>query len=145
MKGSSVVYGRRVLSAELLEVSFLEVSTVLRYERGAWSMVTWLRQSTNEFAPSVVSTPCGNMNAVMRAICSVRFKLLRGVGKYYCSDRKSAVIFQRVPCVPNDAPALCDLPENDLTFWGLEPCLEDAKSLSRKRIYPRYRSLWSEG
>ena len=39
------------MSAQLLEVSLLGVGTVLRLERNAWSMVKWLRQATNEYAP----------------------------------------------------------------------------------------------
>ena len=35
----------------MLEVSLLGVGTVLRLERDAWSMVKWLRQATNEYAP----------------------------------------------------------------------------------------------
>ena len=34
-----VIYGRRVMSAQLLEVSPLGVGTVLRLARDAWSMV----------------------------------------------------------------------------------------------------------
>ena len=39
------------MSAQLLEVSLLGVGAVLRLERDAWSMVKWLRQATNEYAP----------------------------------------------------------------------------------------------
>ena len=35
-----VVYGRSIMSAQMLEVSPLGVGTVLRLERDAWSMVT---------------------------------------------------------------------------------------------------------
>ena len=38
------------MSAQMLEVSLLEVGTVLRLERNAWSMVKWLRQASNEYA-----------------------------------------------------------------------------------------------
>ena len=34
-----VVYGRSVMSAQKLEVSLLGVGTMLRLEKGAWSMV----------------------------------------------------------------------------------------------------------
>ena len=33
-----VIYGKSVMSARMLEVSLLEVGTVLRLERDAWSM-----------------------------------------------------------------------------------------------------------
>ena len=33
------IYGKRVMSAQMLEVSLLGVGTVLRLERDAWSMV----------------------------------------------------------------------------------------------------------
>ena len=46
-----LVCGRSVMSAQMLEVSLLGVGTVLRLERDAWSMVKWLRQATNEYAP----------------------------------------------------------------------------------------------
>ena len=39
------------MSAQTLEVSSLGVGTVLRLERDAWSMVKWLRQATNKYAP----------------------------------------------------------------------------------------------
>ena len=35
----TVVYGRSVMSAQILEVSLLGLGTVLRLERDAWSMV----------------------------------------------------------------------------------------------------------
>ena len=35
----------------MLGVSLIGVGTVLRFERGAWSMVKRLRQATNEYAP----------------------------------------------------------------------------------------------
>ena len=38
------------MSAQMLEVSLLEVGTVLRLEKDAWSMVKRLRQATNEYA-----------------------------------------------------------------------------------------------
>ena len=48
-----VVYGRSVMSAQMLEVSLLlGVGTVLRLERDAWSMVKRLRQEKNECATS---------------------------------------------------------------------------------------------
>ena len=48
---SIYIYGKIVMSAQMLEVSLLGVGTVLRLGRGAWSMVQWLRQATNEYAP----------------------------------------------------------------------------------------------
>jgi len=36
----------------MLEVSLLGVGTVLRPEKDAWSMAKWLRQATNEYAPT---------------------------------------------------------------------------------------------
>ena len=42
---------KNAMSAQLLEVSLLGVGTVLRLERGARSMVKWLRQATNEYRP----------------------------------------------------------------------------------------------
>ena len=38
------------MNAQLLEVSVARAETVLRLERGAWSMVKWLRQAANEYA-----------------------------------------------------------------------------------------------
>ena len=46
-----VIYGKIVMSVQTLEVSLLGVRTVLRLESDAWSMVKWLRQATNEYAP----------------------------------------------------------------------------------------------
>ena len=40
------------MSAQMLEVSLFGVGTVLRLERNAWSMMKWLNQATNEYAPS---------------------------------------------------------------------------------------------
>ncbi|CAM9866247.1 unnamed protein product, partial [Sphacelaria rigidula] len=54
VKASCVVYGRNVMSVELLEVSLLGVGTVLRLERDAWSTVKRLRQT---FFP-----PCSKNN-----------------------------------------------------------------------------------
>ena len=45
------MYGNKVLSAQLLEVSTLGVGMALRLKRDAWSMVKRLRQETNEHAP----------------------------------------------------------------------------------------------
>ena len=47
-----VIYGRRVMGAQMLEVSLIGVGTVLLLERDARSMVNCLRQATNEYAPS---------------------------------------------------------------------------------------------
>ena len=41
-----VVYGRKVLSAQLLEVSLLGVGAVLRLERDGWSEVKRQRRAT---------------------------------------------------------------------------------------------------
>ena len=45
-----VVYGRSVVSAQIMEVSLFGVGTVLRLERDARSMVKLLRRATNEYA-----------------------------------------------------------------------------------------------
>ena len=51
-----VVYGRKVMSTSLLEVSLLGVGTMLSLERDPWSMVKRLRQATNEYAhPPIVA------------------------------------------------------------------------------------------
>ena len=52
-----VVYGRSVMSAQMLEVSLLGVGPALRLERDAWSMVKRLRQATNEYAPPPPRAP----------------------------------------------------------------------------------------
>ena len=46
-----IMYGKNVMSAQMLELSLLGVGTVLRLERDAWSMVKWLRQAANEYPP----------------------------------------------------------------------------------------------
>ena len=46
-----VIYGKGVMSAQMLEVSLLGVGTVLRFERDAWSTAECIRQATNEYAP----------------------------------------------------------------------------------------------
>ena len=48
---SKYIYGKTVVSAQILEVSLLGVGTVLRLERDAWQMVKRLRQATNKDAP----------------------------------------------------------------------------------------------
>ena len=44
------IYGKRVMSAQTLEVSLSGVGTVLRQKRDGWSMVKRLKQATNEYA-----------------------------------------------------------------------------------------------
>ena len=46
---------KNVVSAQMLEMSITGVWTVLRLERDTWSMVTRLRQATNEYPPHTPS------------------------------------------------------------------------------------------
>ena len=50
-KVSYVMYAceyKRKQAPKMLEISLIRVRTVLRLEGGEWSMVSWLRRSTNE-------------------------------------------------------------------------------------------------
>ena len=49
VNGFYVRYGRNVVSTELLKVSLLEVGTVLRLERDAWSMVMMSRSLPSDW------------------------------------------------------------------------------------------------
>ena len=48
---------KNVMSAQMLEVSLLEVGTVLRLERDAWSMVKWLEASNKRVPPPHLAAP----------------------------------------------------------------------------------------
>ena len=46
-----VLHIKNVLSTQMLEVSRLQVGTMIRLEKDAWSTVKLLRQATTEYAP----------------------------------------------------------------------------------------------
>ena len=82
------------MSAHTLEVSLLGVGTVLRLEMDAWSMVKWLRQATNEYAPPPFP-PLPYMVRHPRGRCIVLF-----FSHFYFSASGQAVVTGVVPSPP---------------------------------------------
>ena len=71
------------MSAQILEVPLLGVGTVLRLDRGARSMVKWLRASKNEYPPPPSQLYYGSnsmLTAAARIYCGRQFLLIGSLG-----------------------------------------------------------------
>ena len=58
-----VIYGKHVMSVQMLEVILLGAETMLGLERDAWTMVKRLRQATNEMPISFIRAPLSPLSS----------------------------------------------------------------------------------
>ena len=71
---TSISYVKNVTSTPMLKVSLVGVGTVLCFENDAWSMVKWLRHSTNEVRPPHSSRPPPTVFFQPREYCPRRWR-----------------------------------------------------------------------